>query len=162
MDFSTMVSTSLWPSMQYWVYIHLLYTLIQTSQVAVPCENIISKVIYSESEKYTYKLSSILPHKNSNSQGLCPTTSEEYPLKIYCNLLGLSVCILLQFKPENIFPFQKELAVELGYDKNLVSSSSLQLQKNIREDIQQNYARVDVYYQTLNVKQIQQSPQFKV
>ena len=54
------------------------------------------------------------------------------------------------------------MAVELGYDKNLVSSSSLQLQKNIREDIQQNYARVDVYYQTLNVKQIQQSPQFKV
>ena len=54
---------------------------------------------------------------------------------------------------------QEYLAEDLGYDtSNLVGPQA----ETIKAAIQNDYARLDVFYQTLNVKAIEQSPKISV
>ena len=51
---------------------------------------------------------------------------------------------------------QRDLAISIGYDLSEFNSEFEREQ--VKNLIQQDYARVDIYYQTLNVKDIKQSP----
>ena len=51
---------------------------------------------------------------------------------------------------------QRDLALSIGYDLSKFDSEFEREQ--VKNLIQQDYARVDIYYQTLNVKDIKQSP----
>ena len=59
-------------------------------------------------------------------------------------------------------PFQMDMAKDLGYDQKKLTQGMPHEKLSIQSDLQEDYARVDVYYQTLNVKKISQSPVISV
>ena len=62
----------------------------------------------------------------------------------------------------NIFQFlQYDLAIDLGYSNSDLQGSPPK-QAEAKAKVQQDYARVDVYFQTLNVKSIVQTPTYPV
>ena len=61
-----------------------------------------------------------------------------------------------------IFQFlQYDLAIDLGYSNSELKGSPIK-QAEAKAKVQQDYARVDVYFQTLNVKSIVQTPTYPV
>ena len=62
----------------------------------------------------------------------------------------------------NSFQFlQYDLAIDLGYSNSDLKGSPIK-QAEAKAKVQQDYARVDVYFQTLNVKSIVQTPTYPV
>ena len=53
------------------------------------------------------------------------------------------------------------MALEIGYDQDILNAKGPEADK-IQAEIQQDYTRVDVYFQTLNVRSINQSPTYPV
>ena len=64
--------------------------------------------------------------------------------------------VILHLITKEINHLQRDLAVSIGYDMGKLDSDPTQREK-AKNFIQQDYARVDIYYQTLNVKDIKQS-----
>ena len=93
-DFSAIVTTSTWPSNQYWVTISFEF-------------------------KYSFNL--------------------------------LDIFKILQY----------DLAIDLGYSRSELEGNPIK-QAEAKIKVQQDYARVDVYFQTLNVKSIVQTPTYPV
>ena len=56
---------------------------------------------------------------------------------------------------------QYDLAIDLGYSNSELKGSPIK-QAEAKAKVQQDYARVDVYFQTLNVKSIVQTPTYPV
>ena len=50
----------------------------------------------------------------------------------------------------------------IGLNPDLINNKNFEEIKGERVKIQQDYARVDIYYQTLNLKTIMQSPTISV
>ena len=50
----------------------------------------------------------------------------------------------------------------IGLNPDLINNKNFEEIKGERVKIQQDYARVDIYYQTLNLKTIEQSPTVSV
>ena len=55
-----------------------------------------------------------------------------------------------------------DMALDLGYPESLFHGNSGLKQAQLKEEIEQDYAKVDVYYKTLNVKKIRQLPAISV
>ena len=60
-----------------------------------------------------------------------------------------------------VLQFQLNMALSLGYDPSTLKTSGPDSEE-IQANIQTDYARVDVYYQTLNVRSIVQNPMYPV
>ena len=56
---------------------------------------------------------------------------------------------------------QYDLALDLGYSDSDLQGDPIK-KAEAKEKVQQDYTRVDVYFQTLNVKSIVQSPTYPV
>ena len=53
------------------------------------------------------------------------------------------------------------LAIELGYEESVVMANGPKAAE-IKSEIQEDFARADIYYQTLNVQSIIQSAKYSV
>ena len=51
------------------------------------------------------------------------------------------------------------MAKDLGYDQSMITGPQ---SANVKSFIQNDYARLDIFYQTLNVKAIEQEPAISV
>ena len=58
-----------------------------------------------------------------------------------------------------MYSLQYDMAI--GLNPELIDKNKEELE-DVRVKIQQDYARVDIYYQTLNLKSIKQSPTISV
>ena len=69
--------------------------------------------------------------------------------------------IITFFKKVTKYLLQYDLALDLGYSDSDLQGDPIK-KAEAKAKVQQDYTRVDVYFQTLNVKSIVQSPTYPV
>lgn len=66
----------------------------------------------------------------------------------------------LNGKKKNIF-FQEDFAIDVGYSADTLTARGPKAEE-IKTSIQEDFVRADVFFQSLNVRSIMQSPKYSV